>query len=89
MPDTVKIYDPLLALDGGINGLDSYQNIQKDIDKYLNHFGFLCLEIGDDQSAVVKKVFTQGSLRLHQQYYDYSGNVRTVVFQLGKKDLKK
>ena len=89
LPDPVKIYDPHLALDGGINGIDSFQNIQKDLEKYLNNFGFLCLEIGDDQSAVVKKVFTQGSLRLHQQYYDYSGIVRNVVFQLGKKDLKK
>ena len=89
LPDTVKIYDPLLALDGGVNGLDSYQNIQKDVDKYLNNFGFLCLEIGDDQNEAVKKVFTNNSLRLHNQYSDYSGVVRNVVFQLGKKDLKK
>lgn len=51
-PD-VKNYEPLLALDGGIDGLDFYKSITKDCCKYLNQNGSIVFEIGYNQSEAV------------------------------------
>lgn len=46
-------HEPLLALDGGVDGLDFYHRIIKDAPDYLKPEGLLYLEIGYDQGPAV------------------------------------
>ena len=45
----VKDFEPMLALDGGIDGLDFYRSIIHDAGIYLKSGGILAFEIGYDQ----------------------------------------
>ncbi len=66
----VKDHEPLLALDGGDDGLDVYHRIAESIDKHLKKDGVLMLEIGHDQRDDVVKILVDTGLfsdiRSHQ-----------------------
>ncbi|WP_029042389.1 peptide chain release factor N(5)-glutamine methyltransferase [Cucumibacter marinus] len=49
----VSRHDPLLALDGGADGLDAYREIIGAADRFLNPGGMLALEIGATQAGAV------------------------------------
>jgi release factor glutamine methyltransferase len=49
----VRNFDPRLALDGGADGLAPYRIIAKQASRYLKPGGWLMVEIGSGQGAVV------------------------------------
>ena len=53
----VKDYEPHLALDGGVDGLDMYRRIAEETTKYLNRGGMLIMEVGAGQAQEVVKMF--------------------------------
>lgn len=52
----VKDFEPRLALDGGVDGLDFYRAITPKSKVYLKKHGLLIYEIGYDQGEAVKKI---------------------------------
>ncbi len=54
LADTVKNFDPSLALFADTNGLSAYQQIIEQADKVLSTCGLLAFEIGDQQGEAVK-----------------------------------
>ena len=52
----VKEFEPSLALDGGIDGLDFYRKISSQASSYLVDKGLLIYEIGYDQGQSVKGI---------------------------------
>ena len=50
-------YEPKLALDGGVDGLDFYRIIALNAHKFLKANGFLIAELGINQSTKVKGLF--------------------------------
>jgi len=75
--------EPMLALDGGEDGLMFYKIIAENACKFLNKNGILALEIGYDQKEEVIKL-----LELEEKYTDIyskkdlSGNDRIIVCRL-------
>ena len=55
LPQDVK-YEPILALDGGIDGLKYYRNIVQNAYLFLNDNGYLALEIGYNQKNKVMDI---------------------------------
>ena len=51
-PD-VRNYDPILALDGGADGLDAFRAIAADARRLLKPGGIMILEVGDGQADMV------------------------------------
>lgn len=51
----VARYEPLLALDGGNNGIELIQRLVKQVKNILNPSGLLLLEIQFDQAEILKK----------------------------------
>ena len=68
--------EPKIALDGGLDGLDFYRIISKEITKFLNKNGILLLEIGYDQASKVKELFNNSKI-----IKDYANNDRVVVWK--------
>ena len=76
--------EPIIALDGGNDGLDFYKKIVKNAYQYLKYKGYLCLEIGYDQKDEVIDLINK-----EEKYIDtYSkkdlfDNDRIVITKLG------
>ncbi|MGN7294786.1 peptide chain release factor N(5)-glutamine methyltransferase [Rhizobium sp. SAFR-030] len=78
-PD-VRDFDPMLALDGGADGLDAYRAIALDAEAFLNDHGVVALEIGYDQKQAVTDIFAEKEYHFLTAITDYGGNDRGLVF---------
>ena len=80
----VSRWEPRLALDGGIDGLEFYRRIAVAAPDYLAPRGALVLEIGADMaSAVVALCAGTGPFREIAVHHDYAGKDRVVSARLG------
>ena len=77
----VKNHDPLLALDGGEEGLDAYQSIFTRCSSKLNKNGKLYLEIGYDQAESVVDLAHKTGWQFVRLAKDLGNNDRVVVFR--------
>lgn len=82
---TVKQHDPIIALDGGTDGLNFYREIAKNADNFLSKDGKIFLEIGFSQKHSTKEIFEQNNFKttFHQ---DYSGHDRVLEAKRGNYD---
>ncbi len=55
----VKSFEPILALDGGEDGLNFYRRIKDELKSYLADNGVLVFEFGIGQSEAIKDIFGQ------------------------------
>ena len=84
LDDDIKKYEPIIALDGGNDGLDVIKKViykSKDILK-LN--GILSLEIGKGQFKKVSKILNYNDLRVEHIIKDYKKNIRCLISRLIK-----
>lgn len=79
LEEEVKLYDPILALDGMEDGLYFYRKIVKHSVDFLKDGGFLCLEIGYDQGAEVTRLMEKQGYDQVTVIKDLSGLDRVVI----------
>lgn len=77
----VRDYDPLPALDGGEDGMDSYARIAEIAPKLLLNGGYILLEAGYGQAAAIADLFLQQKFSLIKIADDLSGIQRCVIMQ--------
>lgn len=80
-PD-VREHDPVLALDGGADGLSCYRAIAAGAASHLEPGGRIIVEIGAGQGPDVTGIFLSEGFRHGAERRDLGGHVRALLFTL-------
>ena len=86
LPESVKNFEPHLALFGGRDGLDFYRSIAKHYTKALKPGGFLALEFGMGQGDDVCSILTENGYTILERTKDFNDRERAVLAQYGRKE---
>jgi release factor glutamine methyltransferase len=81
LDEGVRGYDPIVALDGGADGLDAYRAIAARAMDHLVDKGILAVEIGYDQKSSVTDTFQAAGFALVRAVQDFGGQDRVLVFR--------
>ncbi len=81
----VRSYDPILALDGGDDGLQPYKVLFPKIKNFLKPNGIALFEIGYDQEDDVMRLAEDSGFALRTVHTDWAGNPRVVEISCGDK----
>lgn len=81
----VQNHDPILALDGGDDGLKPYKKLFPKIKNHLNECGIALFEIGHDQEHDVMRLAEEAGLSQRCVHVDISTNPRVVEISCGDK----
>lgn len=79
LPDEVVLFEPVVALDGGKDGLNLYRNLLKDGWKFLNPGGVMVLEISPELREGVEYISASKGYRVLGVSKDLSGLDRMIV----------
>ena len=72
-------YEPLVALNGGVNGLDLIKKVIYKSNSLLKKNGLLVIEIGSNQYLKVSSLLRQQGFREISKQCDYNHNVRCII----------
>ena len=75
----VRDHDPMLALDGGSEGLDVYRAIANEARRLLAPAGRLIVELGAGQEAAVRSLFTKAGLTVGAARHDLAAIPRALA----------
>ena len=78
----VKDYDPILALDGGNDGLNAYRSIIPRLKNLVKSDGKIFVEIGRGQENSVSEIALQHGLLSIDYKRDLSNIIRVIVFNI-------
>lgn len=79
----VRDFDPMLALDGGADGLDFYRRLATEGGSRLKAGGRLMIELGAGQHADVSRLFTNEGWTVEAVEKDYAGIERILIARRG------
>ena len=72
-------FEPRIALDGGVDGLDLIKKVIYKSNNLLKRNGLLALEIGHNQYRQVFNMLRDNGYREVSKEYDYNSNVRCII----------
>lgn len=78
----VREHDPMLALDGGVDGLDAYRAIAAGSAVHLEDGGIVALEIGYDQAESVSMLLQMNGFEVDAVRRDLAGNDRVLCAKM-------
>ena len=76
----IKNYEPLIALDGGDDGLNFYRDFSKKIKKIMNVNSYLLLEIGEGQLVNCLDIFSLSGLNFYKKAQDLQKKDRILIY---------
>tara|TARA_B100001059_G_scaffold23365_1_gene18715 strand:- start:1855 stop:2697 length:843 start_codon:yes stop_codon:yes gene_type:complete len=79
LSNDIKRHEPIMALDGGNDGLDLIKKVIYKSKYILKIKGLLALEIGNEQIKKVSKILFDRNFRIRRIVKDYKNNVRCVI----------
>ena len=79
-PDVCQ-FDPMMALDGGKDGLNAYRALAKSIPTIIKTDGMVFLEVGIGQAKDVIALFENNGMMKQKLHRDYGGVERIVSFK--------
>tara|TARA_R110002167_G_scaffold366437_2_gene596830 strand:- start:448 stop:1323 length:876 start_codon:yes stop_codon:yes gene_type:complete len=77
---TVRDFEPLLALDGGADGLDAYRHVLAEAVDIVTDGGWIVLEVGIDQADTVTEIARNLGLLAGPRQRDIAGIDRALAF---------
>jgi release factor glutamine methyltransferase len=83
LPPEVREHDPILALDGGTDGLDAYRAIIPAVPALLGPQGLAVFEIGEGQADAVTRIARESGLAAAGSRKDLGGIERALSFKPG------
>ena len=78
LSEDIKNHEPLIALDGGLDGLDQIKKIVYKSSYLLKKRGLFAIEIGNHQYERVRSLLSRQNFRIEGVEYDYNRNVRCI-----------
>ncbi len=75
----VKNFEPMLALNGGADGLSAIRRVIKKSGKLIKKKGLLILEISFNQKNEVKKILKKNGFYINKTLKDLANNDRCIV----------
>jgi release factor glutamine methyltransferase len=84
LPPEVREHDPVLALDGGADGLDAYRAILPSLPDLLGSGGLAVLEIGEGQGDAVARIACEHGLAPVGRRKDLGGIQRALSFKTAR-----
>ena len=75
----IRNYEPIIALNGGVDGLDLVKKVIYKSIIVLKKNGLLAIEIGNGQYRKVSNLLKQSGFRELSKEYDYKDNVRCII----------
>jgi len=75
----IKNYEPINALNGGIDGLDVVRKVIYKSSSLLKRNGIIAIEIGNRQYKQVSKLLSMKGFREISKVCDYKSNVRCII----------
>ena len=79
LDDDVRLYEPKLALYGGVTGFESIKKIIKNSYKLLKYNGKLIMEIGEKQKNFSTKILVKNGFYINSICKDFSGKERCLI----------
>ncbi len=86
LPDSVKNYEPHLALHGGTDGLNFYRAIARNFSKALKPGGYLCFEFGMGQGDDICRILEVNGFTILERSRDYNDRERAVLARYDRKE---
>ena len=82
LPDTIKLYEPKIALNGGVDGLDLLKKVIYKSKGILKKNGLFGIEIGNKQYLKISEILKRNNFREIKKIKDSNNNIRCIISTL-------
>ena len=86
LPESVKDFEPHLALFGGEDGLDFYRAVAKNFRNALKPGGYLAFEFGEFQGDDICQILVENGYTILERTKDFNDRERAVLARYGRKE---